>query len=270
MFANVARKYDVGLILESPTWRASPDWMRKIGYADQDVATVNRKAIELLCDIRKEYETENCPIVINACVGPRGDAYNPTTKMSIEEAQAYHATQIGIISQTNADMITALAINYPEEAIGIAKAAKAVSIPVVISFIVGANGDSGVGKSSLISRFVQNEFSFESRSTIGVEFLTKQVQIDDKIIKVQIWDTAGQERFKAITKPYYRYALGALLVYDIMRVSTFQHLDEWYNELTSNADNDCCIILVGNKVDQQHIRVVSSNDAKKFADQRNM
>ncbi|CAF5004736.1 unnamed protein product, partial [Rotaria sp. Silwood1] len=123
-----------------PTWRASPDWMRKIGYADQDVATVNRKAIELLCDIRKEYETENCPIVINACVGPRGDAYNPTTKMSIEEAQAYHATQIGIISQTNADMITALAINYPEEAIGIAKAAKAVSIPVVISFIVGANG----------------------------------------------------------------------------------------------------------------------------------
>ncbi|CAF5162075.1 unnamed protein product, partial [Rotaria sp. Silwood1] len=110
--------YDVGLILESSTWRASPDWMRKIGYSDQDVATMNRKAIELLCDIRKEYETENCPIVINASVGPRGDAYNPTTKMSIEEAQAYHATQIGIISQTNADMITAMTFNYPEEAIG--------------------------------------------------------------------------------------------------------------------------------------------------------
>ncbi|CAF4987104.1 unnamed protein product, partial [Rotaria sp. Silwood1] len=140
MFANIARKYDVGLILESSTWRASPDWMRKIGYSDQDVATMNRKAIELLCDIRKEYETENCPIVINASVGPRGDAYNPTTKMSIEEAQAYHATQIGIISQTNADMITAMTFNYPEEAIGVAKAAKAAGIPVVISFIVGANG----------------------------------------------------------------------------------------------------------------------------------
>ncbi|CAF2821453.1 unnamed protein product [Rotaria sp. Silwood2] len=97
-----------------------------------------------------------------------------------------------------------------------------------------------------------------------------ELQIDGKVIKVQIWDTAGQERFKGITKAYYRYALGALLVYDIMKASTFQNVDQWYNEIRSNVDMDCRITLVGNKFDQQHIRAVSSNDAKQFADERNM
>jgi GTPase SAR1 family protein len=107
-------------------------------------------------------------------------------------------------------------------------------------------GDSGVGKSNLLSRFTRNEFSLESRSTIGVEFSNKEVQTDGKTIKVQIWDTgkifntyffriknnfifflAGQERFRAITKPFYRNALGALLVFDILKASTFQNLDQW-------------------------------------------
>ncbi|CAF4820666.1 unnamed protein product, partial [Rotaria sp. Silwood1] len=131
-------------------------------------------------------------------------------------------------------------------------------------------GDSGVGKSNLISRFIQNEFLLESRSTIGVEFFTKEVQIDGKTIKVQIWDTAGQERFRAITKAYYRNASGALLIYDILKASTFQNIVQWYNELRSNVEIDCRIILVGNKFDQRHIRAVSPSDAKQFADERNI
>jgi GTPase SAR1 family protein len=112
-------------------------------------------------------------------------------------------------------------------------------------FKIVLTGDSGVGKSNLLSRFTRNEFSLESRSTIGVEFSTKEVQVDGKTIKVQIWDTgksllltysskyvffsllAGQERFMAITKAYYRNALGALVVFDILKASTFQSLDQW-------------------------------------------
>lgn len=79
-------------------------------------------------------------------------------------------------------------------------------------------GDSGVGKSQILSRFTRNEFSLDSKSTIGVEFATKNIEIDNKIIKSQIWDTAGQERYRAITSAYYRGAVGALLIYDITKV----------------------------------------------------
>jgi S-methylmethionine-dependent homocysteine/selenocysteine methylase len=145
-FVNIARKYEVGLILESATWRGSPDWFRKLGYSDQDVISVNRKAIELLCDIRDKYETEKSPMVIEGCIGPRGDGYNPKVVMSVEEAQAYHATQIDIISKTNADMVAALTLNYPEEAIGIVRAAKVVGMPIVISFTVENDGRLPTGK----------------------------------------------------------------------------------------------------------------------------
>ena len=82
-------------------------------------------------------------------------------------------------------------------------------------FLVVLIGDSGVGKSNLLSRFTRNEFNLESKSTIGVEFATRSIQVDGKTIKAQIWDTAGQERYRAITSAYYRGAVGALLVYDI-------------------------------------------------------
>ncbi|CAF4147379.1 unnamed protein product [Rotaria sordida] len=131
-------------------------------------------------------------------------------------------------------------------------------------------GDSGVGKSNLLSRFTRNEFSLESRSTIGVEFSTKEVQVDGKTIKVQIWDTAGQERFMAITKHYYRTALGTLLIFDLLNASTFQNLDQWYNEVRANAGIECSIILVGNKVDQRHKREVLYENAKRYADERNI
>ncbi|KAM7534263.1 hypothetical protein Aperf_G00000108406 [Anoplocephala perfoliata] len=127
-------------------------------------------------------------------------------------------------------------------------------------------GDSGVGKSNLLSRFTRDQFNLESKTTIGVEFATRSVSIGDKIIKVQIWDTAGQERYRAITSAYYRGAVGALLVYDIAKYTTYENVSIWLKELRSNADRNIVTILVGNKCDLRHLRSVSTQEAKVFAD----
>merc|ERR1712032_1781372 len=99
-------------------------------------------------------------------------------------------------------------------------------------------GDTGVGKSNLLSRFTRNEFSLESKSTIGVEFATRSIQVDGKTIKAQIWDTAGQERYRAITSAYYRGAVGALLVYDITKHMTYENVERWLKELRDHADSN--------------------------------
>lgn len=126
-------------------------------------------------------------------------------------------------------------------------------------------GDSGVGKSNLLSRFTRNEFNLDSKSTIGVEFATRSIQVDSKTIKAQIWDTAGQERYRAITSAYYRGAVGALLVYDISKGVTFENVNRWLKELRDHADQNIVIMLVGNKSDLRHLRAVPTEDAKKFA-----
>ncbi|GMN43643.1 hypothetical protein TIFTF001_012840 [Ficus carica] len=190
-------------------------------------------------------------------------------------------------------------------------------------------GDSGVGKSNLLSRFTRNEFSLESKSTIGVEFATRSIKVDDKVIKAQIWDTAGQERFgsdfylcvfsivqiafsicvlsclfdgdiyaddidgrglgpwklrkeavndekqewgrryRAITSAYYRGAVGALLVYDVTRHVTFENVERWLKELRDHTDANIVIMLVGNKADLRHLRALSTEDAKSFAEKEN-
>ncbi|KAL6632707.1 GTPase [Neocallimastix californiae] len=131
-------------------------------------------------------------------------------------------------------------------------------------------GDSGVGKSNLLSRFTRNEFNLESKSTIGVEFATRSIQVDSKTIKAQIWDTAGQERFRAITSAYYRGAVGALLVYDIAKQVTYENVNVWLKELRDHADSSIVVMLVGNKSDLGHLRAVSTDDAKKFAAENNL
>jgi len=126
-------------------------------------------------------------------------------------------------------------------------------------------GDSGVGKSNLLSRFTRNEFNLDSKSTIGVEFATRTLSIDDKTIKAQIWDTAGQERYRAITSAYYRGAVGALLVYDIAKHSTYVNVTRWLKELRDHADANIIVMLVGNKSDLKHLRAVPTEEAKAFA-----
>ncbi|EMD34366.1 hypothetical protein CERSUDRAFT_117145 [Gelatoporia subvermispora B] len=126
-------------------------------------------------------------------------------------------------------------------------------------------GDSGVGKSNLLSRFTRNEFNLESKSTIGVEFATRSINVDGKTVKAQIWDTAGQERYRAITSAYYRGAVGALLVYDIAKHATYVNVTRWLKELRDHADSNIVIMLVGNKSDLKHLRAVPTDEAKAFA-----
>ncbi|KAM6910187.1 RAB11a, member RAS oncogene family, like [Xenentodon cancila] len=131
-------------------------------------------------------------------------------------------------------------------------------------------GDSGVGKSNLLSRFTRNEFNLESKSTIGVEFATRSIQVEGKTIKAQIWDTAGQERYRAITSAYYRGAVGALLVYDIAKHLTYENAERWLKELQDHADSNIVIMLVGNKSDLRHLRAVPTDEAKGFAEKHGL
>jgi len=131
-------------------------------------------------------------------------------------------------------------------------------------------GDSGVGKSNLLSRFTKNEFNLESKTTIGVEFATKSIISDNKVIKAQIWDTAGQERYRAITNAYYRGAVGALLVYDITKPSTFDNVEKWLKELREHAEPHIVVMLVGNKSDLKNLRAVKQEDASAFAEKHRL
>ncbi|RWW24757.1 hypothetical protein BHE74_00010260 [Ensete ventricosum] len=144
-------------------------------------------------------------------------------------------------------------------------------------------GDSGVGKSNILSRFTRNEFCLESKSTIGVEFATRTLQvinrrpshcplilIEGKTIKAQIWDTAGQERYRAITSAYYRGAVGALLVYDITKKQTFENVQRWLRELRDHADSNIVILMVGNKADLRHLRAVPEDEAQMLAEKEEL
>ncbi|KAG5727385.1 Ras-related protein Rab-11A [Termitomyces sp. T112] len=131
-------------------------------------------------------------------------------------------------------------------------------------------GDSGVGKSNLLSRFTRNEFNLESKSTIGVEFATRSINVDGKTVKAQIWDTAGQERYRAITSAYYRGAVGALLVYDIAKHATYVNVTRWLKELRDHADSNIVIMLVGNKSDLKHLRAVPTDEAKAFSSENGL
>ena len=146
-YSKIAKEHGVGFILESATWRASQDWGRKIGYSTQELVTMNRQAIQLLADIRDEYENENTKLVISGCIGPRGDGYQPDSKMTIEEAEAYHAWQMNVLADTEVDMVTALTMTYAEEAIGVVRTAQSAGLPVVISFTVETDGRLPNGQS---------------------------------------------------------------------------------------------------------------------------
>lgn len=131
-------------------------------------------------------------------------------------------------------------------------------------------GDSAVGKSNLLSRFARNEFDSNSKATIGVEFQTQVVDIDGKEIKAQIWDTAGQERFRAVTSAYYRGAVGALIVYDITRRTSFDSVKRWLDELGTHCDTAIARMLVGNKCDLDSIREVSRDEGKSLAEEESL
>ncbi len=140
VYADIARRRQLGVVLESATWRASADWGAQLGYDAASLARINRRAIDLLVEVRREFETAKTPVVISGNLGPRGDGYRPESRMTAAEAERYHLAQIRTFADTDADMVSAFTLNYIEEAVGIVRAARAMRMPVAISFTLETDG----------------------------------------------------------------------------------------------------------------------------------
>lgn len=139
-FLELAARRGTGLILESPTWRASSDWAGPLGMTEAELDALNRDAIELLCGLRDEYGERVPGIVVSGCIGPRGDGYDPGRIMIAEEAEAYHLRQAGVLIAAGTDMLAAITTTNVPEAIGVTNAARSLGAPVAISFTVETDG----------------------------------------------------------------------------------------------------------------------------------
>ena len=138
-YLALARESGAGFVLESPTWRANPIWAERIGVSPEKLAELNRRAIALMEELRDGAGTD-APVVISGCIGPQDDGYRPAETMSADAAREYHSTQIGTFADTAADMVTAITMTYPDEAIGVARAAQDAGLPSAISFTVETDG----------------------------------------------------------------------------------------------------------------------------------
>lgn len=139
-FMAIASEHQTGFIFESPTWRSSPDWGQTLGYDSAALAEANRKAIELMKELREELVTETGPIVISGCLGPRGDGYVAGSAMTADEAADFHRAQVQVFKEAGADMVTAITMTNVGEATGIALAAIEAGIPFAIAFTVETDG----------------------------------------------------------------------------------------------------------------------------------
>jgi homocysteine S-methyltransferase len=146
-FVRTAVERDVGFILDTPTWRANPDWAAKLNVSPEDLMDINQQAVRWAADLRDRLSDSRERVLINGVIGPRGDGYRADAQMPAEEAQAYHALQVEAFREAGADMVSAITMNYAEEAIGIARAAEALGMPVVVSFTVETDGRLASGES---------------------------------------------------------------------------------------------------------------------------
>lgn len=146
-YALLARDKGTGCVLETATWRASAEWGEQLGYSREAIEQFNRDAVDLIVQLRQAHESPATPIVISGCIGPRGDGYRPETRMSAEESQVYHDTQVRVFAESQADLVSAITMNQVGEAIGIARAARARNMPVVISFTLETDGRLPTGQS---------------------------------------------------------------------------------------------------------------------------
>ena len=128
-------------------------------------------------------------------------------------------------------------------------------------------GDSFVGKTNIMSKYLKNEFHEDSKATVGVEFGSRQFNIEGHVVKAQIWDTAGQERYRAVTNAYYKGAKGAFIVYDITRKESFDNVTKWAEQLKSTADKNLTIIIIGNKTDLEDQRQVKYEEGQNKANE---
>jgi S-methylmethionine-dependent homocysteine/selenocysteine methylase len=145
-FIAIARRDNVGFILESPTWRASADWGDKLGYSAEQLKRANFDAIALMYELRAKFATDRAPMVVSGCVGPRGDGYVADRAMAPDDACAYHAAQIDAFAKAGVDMVTATTMTNAAEAIGITRAAHEAGLPVAISFTLETDGRLPTGQ----------------------------------------------------------------------------------------------------------------------------
>jgi S-methylmethionine-dependent homocysteine/selenocysteine methylase len=145
-YLDIARKLNAGFVVETPTWRANPDWAGQLGYSLEELDTANRSAVTLAEEVRTAAAADGITVVVSGCVGPRGDGYDPGEAMTPEEAERYHAVQIGTFADTTADQVTAITMTNAEEAIGVVRAALAAGIPAAISFTIETDGRLPTGQ----------------------------------------------------------------------------------------------------------------------------
>jgi len=146
-YISIAQEHCIGLILETPTWRASSKWGSILGYSEDALESVNREAIDLLIEIRNTHENDKTKLVLSGALGPKGDGYVIDEMMTADDAEKYHATQILTFSDTDADLVTAFTLTYTDEAIGMVRAAQSANIPIVIGFTVETDGKLPSGQS---------------------------------------------------------------------------------------------------------------------------
>jgi len=145
-YAEIAVANRLGFILETPTWRANPEWGAKLGYGEAELDAINRAGVAMMQEVRLKYETRGAPMPVSGNIGPRGDGYQPDRLMSVAEAERYHARQIRVFKDAGADLVTAMTMNYAEEAAGIARAAADADMPVVIAMTVETDGRLATGQ----------------------------------------------------------------------------------------------------------------------------
>jgi S-methylmethionine-dependent homocysteine/selenocysteine methylase len=145
-YLDIARTHNAGFIVETPTWRANPDWAGQLGYSLAQLDAVNRSAVALAEEVREAAVADGIPVAVSGCIGPRGDGYDPASAMTPEKAQRYHSAQIGTFADTSADQVTAMTITNADEAIGIVRAAATAGIPVAMSFTVETDGRLPTGQ----------------------------------------------------------------------------------------------------------------------------
>lgn len=152
-YVAIAREHELGIVLESPTWRASPRWAAALGYSLDELDSLNRQALDLMAAVR-DAAGDLPTVVISGCVGPEGDGYAPSSALSADEAEAYHARQLAVFADGPADLATAITMTYAEEAVGVTRAARAVDLPVAISFTLETDGrlPSGQGLAEAIAQ----------------------------------------------------------------------------------------------------------------------
>jgi len=145
-YLDIAREHGAGFIVETPTWRANPDWAAQLGYSPERLDAVNRSAVELAEEVRAAATADGLTAVVSGCVGPRGDGYDPSDAMTVGDAEGYHAVQIATFADTTADQVSAITMTNADEAIGLVRAADAAGIPAAVSFTVETDGRLPTGQ----------------------------------------------------------------------------------------------------------------------------